>query len=150
DVHLPSAPGTINPGQLVQVVERLFSGQSFVVADHQIVGNPIIFASPELEALSGFPVNEFLGRNVGFLLRDDTDQQGDVDVREALAKGLSATQVLRIYRQDGRLLWSEQRHFPLVSDAGVLTHVVTVFDDVDMQVHAAAAQELGKELNASL
>lgn len=150
DVHLPEPDKDGNPEHLVQVIERLFRGQAFAIADHQVVGNPIIFASNELETLSGFPTAEFQGRNVGFLLRDDTEQQGDVNVRDALSEGRSATQVLRIYRRDGTLLWSEQRHFPLIADDGTLTHVVTVFDDVDLQVHAAAAQELGRELNASL
>jgi len=136
--------------ELVNAVEKLFHGLAFAVSDHQQIGNPVVYASDELELLTGYPVPEIVGRNIGFLMRDDTDQQGDVDVREALSEGRAATQVLRAYRADGSLLWSEQRHYPMSADDGRLGYVVTVITDVSERVHAAAAHELGKELNASL
>lgn len=135
---------------LVEVAERLFHGESLAISDHQQVGNPVIYASAELEQLTGYAAAEIVNRNIGFLMRDDTDQQGDVDVRDALAAGHAATEVMRVYRADGQMLWSEQRHFPVGSADGKLTHVVTVLSDVSERVHAAAAHELGKELNASL
>ena len=135
---------------LVDLAARLFRGEAFVVSDHRQVGNPVVHASPELESLMGYPVGEYLGRNIGFLMRDDTDQQADVVTRQHLADGRSVTQVVRVYRADGRLLWSEQRHYPMTGEDGRLSSVVTVLTDVSERVHAAAAHELGKELNASL
>ena len=135
---------------LVGLAARLFKGEAFAVSDHRQVGNPVVHASPELESLIGYPMAEYLGRNIGFLMRDDTDQQADVVTRQSLAERRAVTQVVRVYRADGRLLWTEQRHYPMTGEDGRLSSVVTVLADVSERVHAAAAHELGKELNASL
>src|SRR5690606_1728312 len=93
---------------------------------------------------------EFEGRNIGFLMRNDTDQPGDLAQREAFAAGTPATIVVRTYRADGTLFWSEQRHYPVAASGSEPTHVISVLSDVSDQVHASAAQDLSRELSASL
>src|SRR5690606_29251649 len=51
---------------------------------------------------------------------------------------------------DGTLFWSEQRHYPVAASGSEPTHVISVLSDVSDQVHASAAQDLSRELSASL
>lgn len=134
----------------VEAARRLFTGECFAISDHTQVGNPVVYASPELADLTRYPAAEFEGRNIGFLMRNDTDQAGDLALREAFAAGKTATVVVRTYRADGTLFWTEQRHYPVAADGAEPTHVVSVLTDVSAQVHAAAAQDLSRELSASL
>src|SRR5690606_26572793 len=137
-------------GDAVAVARRLFTGEPFAISDHTQVGNPVVFASPELERLTLYPAAEFEGRNIGFLMRNDTDQPGDLAQREAFAAGTPATIVVHTYRADGTLFWSEQRHYPVAASGSEPTHVISVLSDVSDQVHASAAQDLSRELSASL
>jgi diguanylate cyclase (GGDEF)-like protein/PAS domain S-box-containing protein len=135
---------------LQSAARRLFTGESFVVSDVRQVGNPIVHASPEFEALTLYPVEELLGRDVGFLMRDDTDQPAAAEARTAALEGRSASAVVRSYRADGRLFYAEQRHYPVKDSAGAVAFVVTLVADVTDRVHASAAQEVARELNATL
>src|SRR5690606_33622176 len=134
----------------VAMARRFFTGEPFAISDHTHVGNPVVYASPELAELTQYPANEFTGRNIGFLMRNDTDQAGDLALREAFAAGRPATVVVRTYRADGTLFWTQQRHYPVTAAGQEPTHVISVLTDVSDQVHASAAQDLSKELSASL
>src|SRR5690606_23925938 len=136
-------------GDLLAAARALFAGECYVVSDHTRVGNPIVHASPEFEALTRYRADEVLGRDVGFLMRDDTDQAGAAQARAALERGAPATVVVRCYRADGELFYGEQRHYP-VKGAGGVAFVVTLVADVTERVHVTTAQEVAGELNASL
>ena len=137
-------------GDAVAVARQLFTGEPFAISDHTQVGNPVVYASPELEELTLYPAAEFDDRNIGFLMRNDTDQPGDIALREAFTAGTTATVVVRTYKADGTLFWSEQRHYPISANGSGPTHVISVITDVSDQVHASAAQDLSRELSASL
>lgn len=136
-------------GDLLAAARALFAGECYVVSDHTRVGNPIVHASPEFEALTRYRADEVLGRDVGFLMRDDTDQAGAAQARAALERGAPATVVVRCYRADGELFYGEQRHYPVKGADGV-AFVVTLVADVTERVHVTTAQEVAGELNASL
>src|SRR5690606_36175637 len=136
-------------GDLLAAARALFAGECYVVSDHTRVGNPIVHASPEFEALTRYRADEVLGRDVGFLMRDDTDQAGAAQARAALERGAPATVVVRCYRADGELFYGEQRHYP-VKDATGLPLVGTVVADVTHRVHVTAAEVVSGEPNASV
>ncbi|HEX7038637.1 MAG TPA: EAL domain-containing protein [Trueperaceae bacterium] len=135
---------------LQAAARRLFDGESFVVSDVRQVGNPIVHASPEFEALTRYAAPDLLGRDVGFLMRDDTDQPAAAAARAAALGGRASSAVVRAYRADGGLFYAEQRLYPIKDAAGAVAFVVTLVSDVTDRVHAAAAQEVARELNATL
>jgi len=135
---------------LQSAARRLFAGESFVVSDARQVGNPIVHASPEFEALTLYPVSELIGRDVGFLMRDDTDQPAAAEARASALAGKAASAVVRAYRADGSFFYAEQRHYPLRDEDGQVAFVLTLVSDVTERVHADAAQEVARELNATL
>jgi PAS domain S-box-containing protein len=135
---------------LVEVVSEALAGESFSVSDLRRVGQPIVHVSDGFQALTGFRAHESLGRDLGFLMRDDTDQEEARAAREATRDGRTATIVLRNYRKDGSLFWNEQRHYPIKDGRGRVGHLVVVQRDVTEIVHARSAHEAAKLLASSL
>lgn len=128
---------------------RMFHGESYAVTDALSVGRPIVYASGELAELTGYSQAELQGRGLGFLLGRDTEQGPDA-LADAVDQGRSTGATLRVYRADGGVFWCEQRHYPVAAYGGGVTHVVSVVRDVSGAVHAAAVQDLVKDLGASL
>lgn len=135
---------------LLASARALFQGESFVVSDHTQVGNPIAYASPEFESLTQYTAEDVEGRNLGFLMRDDTEQPGDSQAREAVAQGRSSLVTVRAYRADGSLFYAEMRHYPIKGEGGRVAYVVSLVSDASASAHMTAALEVAKELNASL
>ncbi len=135
---------------VVEAIARLFADDCFCLSSLQQVGQPIVHASEALAQLSGYQRSEMVGRNLGFLMRNDTDQAADLTMRQALAGGKAVTVVVRTYRADGSLFWSEQRHYPVHDENGTATHLLTLLSDVSDQVHTEGAQALSLEVSDSL
>lgn len=135
---------------LVEVVGDVLSGESFAVSDLRRVGQPIVHVSDGFQVLTGYRRAEALGRDLGFLMRDDTDQEEARQAREAIRDGRNATVVVRNYRKDGSLFWNEQRHYPIKDTRGRVSHLVVVQRDVTELVHARSAHEAARQLASSL
>ncbi len=135
---------------VIEATSRLFKHESFCLTDLKQVGQPIVYASTELADLTGYPAADLEGRGLGFLMKNDTDQEGEKAVREAVDSGRPTTVLLRSWRADGTLFWSEQRHYPVHDARGDATHLLTVVRDVSDQVHAESAQAASQELSDSL
>ncbi len=136
--------------ELVTGLRSVLAGESFSVSDVRRIGQPIMHVSDGFQALTGFRREEALGRDLGFLMRDDTDQDEVRAVREAVREGRAATGLVRCYRRDGSLFWNEQRHYPVKDARGRVAHLVVVQRDVTELVHARSAHEVARQLASSL
>ncbi|MBA2666956.1 MAG: EAL domain-containing protein [Trueperaceae bacterium] len=137
-------------GILVEVVSEVLAGESFTVSDLRRVGQPIVHLSDGFQVMTGYRREESLGRDLGFLMRDDTDQSEARAAREATRDGRAATIVVRNYRKDGSLFWNEQRHHPVKDGRGRVGHLVVVQRDITELVHARSANEAARQLASSL
>ena len=148
---LSGFPDTDDDGaQLVAVLRSVLAGESFSVSDVRLIGQPIVHVSDGFQALTGFRREEAVGRDLGFLMRDDTDQDEVRAVREAVREGRAATALVRCYRRDGSLFWNEQRNYPVKDARGRVAHLVVVQRDVTELVHARSAHEVARQLASSL
>jgi diguanylate cyclase (GGDEF)-like protein/PAS domain S-box-containing protein len=91
---------------------------------------PVEYVNPAFEKITGYTAAEALGRNPGFLLGPDTDQQGMQEIRLAAREQREARAVLRNYRKDGSLFWAEFYMAPVRGESGEVTHFVGVINDV--------------------
>jgi len=98
--------------------------EGVVVVDAQNPEHPVIYANPGFSALTGYPVEELLGRNLRLLQSEDTGQDGRHRLREAIGKGEICRVLLRNYRKDGTVFWNEMTVLPLRDPAGRITHFV--------------------------
>ena len=97
-----------------------------VIADATQPDMPIVFVNATFEAISGYSMQETLGRNCRFLQRDDIDQPGLQTLRKALITKTNGYAVLRNYRKDGSLFYNELFISPVRNEAGLVTHFVGI------------------------
>lgn len=95
---------------------------------------PIIYVNEAFSRTTGYSVQEVLGRNCRFLQRDDRNQPAVVELRDALQSNRDAHAILRNYRKDGSLFWSEIYISPIHDKQGRITHYVGVQNDVTQRV----------------
>jgi PAS domain S-box-containing protein len=81
--------------------------QNFVISDPSIADNPIVFASQGFLTLTGYSIEEVLGRNCRFLQGPSTDPQAVEKIRDGIYKGEDTTVVLLNYRKDGSTFWNQ-------------------------------------------
>ena len=104
--------------------------QGIMITDCGRPDDPVIFASPGFERITGYAAAEILGRNCRFLQGKDTDPAAVARVREAVRAGQPCTVELLNYRKDGTTFWNEMSVSPVRDAAGRLTHFVGVQADV--------------------
>jgi two-component system cell cycle response regulator len=100
------------------------SPEGIVLVDAQNPVNPVTYANPAFEAMTGYPLDELIGRNLRILQGDDREQDARHRLRDALARGEPCRVLLRNYRKDGSLFWNEASIRPLKDDSGQVTHFV--------------------------
>jgi PAS domain S-box-containing protein len=100
-----------------------------VITDPDRDDNPIIYANDRFTEITGYPIEEILGRNCRFLQGEDTDPETVATIREAIDAREPVTVVLRNYRADGEPFWNELTIAP-IEDAGEVAHYVGFQRDV--------------------
>jgi PAS domain S-box-containing protein len=103
--------------------------QGIVITDPARPDNPVVYASPGFERMTGYSAAEVLGRNCRFLQGPDTDPAAVARVRRAVAEGRGCEVELLNYRKDGSAFWCDL-HVTPVRDGDRLTHFVGVQVDV--------------------
>jgi PAS domain S-box-containing protein len=106
------------------------SSNGIVITDPKVPDNPIIYANPAFEEISGYTADEVLGHNCRFLQSDDRDQPALHELRRAITEGRECRVVLRNYRKDGTQFWNELHVSPIHDEEGRLTNFVGVQNDV--------------------
>ena len=61
----------------------------------------VVYVNGAFERLTGYASEELLGQDLRRLQASDREQEGRVQLREAIAKGESTRALLRNYRKDG-------------------------------------------------
>lgn len=101
-----------------------------IITDRASGDNRIVYVNPAFEHITGYSGAEALGRNPDFLLSDDRDQPEFEIIRAALRERRPGHAVLRHYRKDGRMYWSETHVAPVRDEQGAVTHFVSVQNDI--------------------
>jgi PAS domain S-box-containing protein len=118
------------------------------VANASLPDLPLVYVNPAFEVMTGYSLEEVVGRNCRFLQRRDTEQPGLDVIREALRDGREAVAVLKNYRKDGTFFWNELSLSPIRNRDGVVTHIVGIQTDVTARVEFEAALRESEKLAA--
>ena len=124
----------------LRVRDRAFadSVNGIVITDARQPNNPIIYANPAFERLTGYSAGEAEGRNCRFLHGTDRDQADLQEIRAAIAERRPGHAVLRNYRKDGTLFWNELSVAPVHDETGMVTHFVGLQNDITQRKQAEA------------
>jgi diguanylate cyclase (GGDEF)-like protein/PAS domain S-box-containing protein len=121
------------------------STTSIIITDAQQDDNPIAWANPAFEEVSGYALAEVVGRNARFLQNGDRGQPELAGLREAIAAGRGHTCTLRNYRKDGTRFWSRMHVFPVRDNAGALINFAAFLEDVSAEMQAQAEVAYARE-----
>jgi PAS domain S-box-containing protein len=81
--------------------------QNFVISDPSVPDNPIVYASQGFLTLTGYMLDQVLGRNCRFLQGPHTNPKSVDKIRQGIEKGEDTTVVLLNYRKDGSTFWNQ-------------------------------------------
>lgn len=89
-----------------------------VITDPRQDDNPIVFANEAFQRLSGYGIDEIVGRNCRFLQGPETDPVAVAKIREALAAEESISIDLLNHRKDGSTFWNALYISPVRGEDG--------------------------------
>ena len=120
-----------------------------IISDMRLPNQPVFYANPAFERITGFSLMETIGRNLGMLHGED-DAQPEIALLERAQKaGESASVVMRSYRKDGSLFFNEVSIAPVRAEDGTVPHYVGVMSDVtERERSRMALAERNARLNA--
>jgi len=106
------------------------TNNAVIITDLAHRDNPVVYANPAFERMTGYPISEAVGRNPRFLLGQDRNQMELEAIRSALRQRRPGTAILRNYRKDGSLFYNELYVSPVRDEAGAVSHFVSVMTDI--------------------
>jgi len=95
-----------------------------VVVDALAQDLPVVYANAAFLRMTGYPLEELVGRNLRMLQADDRDQDGRQRMHQAVNAGEACCVLIRNYRKDGTLFWNEIAVQPLKNGEGRVTHFI--------------------------
>lgn len=101
---------------------------------------PMVYANEAFERVTGYPVEEVVGRNCRFLQGEESDPEAVEAMWRAVEEVQPVTVELVNYRKDGTRFWNEVTIAPVRED-GELTHFVGFQNDVTKRKRAELALE---------
>ncbi|MBF2089305.1 MAG: EAL domain-containing protein [Synechococcales cyanobacterium K44_A2020_017] len=119
------------------------SSNGIVITDPTQLNNPVIYANPAFERITGYSVTEIIGRNCRILQGDDTAIEAKQHIRQALQSHQDCHVVLKNYRKDGTPFWNELFIAPVFDANGYLTNFVGIQNDITQ--HRQAQERLLNE-----
>lgn len=100
--------------------------QNFVVTDPSLPDNPIVYATQGFLSLTGYTLDQVLGRNCRFLQGPETDPKAVDKIRKAIEAGVDMSVCLLNYRADGTTFWNQFFIAALRDASGNVTNYVGV------------------------
>lgn len=114
--------------QLAQALAAASDG--VVITDPNQPDNPIIYANPAFSRITGYHVEEIMGRNCRFLQGADTDPEAIAQIRQAIAERREVKATLLNYRVCGQPFWNELKISPVFSAEGDLLYFIGIQTDI--------------------
>ena len=83
------------------------SQQNFAISDPTLPDNPIVYVSQGFLDLTGYTLDQVLGRNCRFLQGPGTDQSAVEVIRKGINEGVDTSVCLLNYKADGTPFWNQ-------------------------------------------
>lgn len=106
------------------------ASEGVLVTDPHQPDNPIVYANPAFLRMTGYRLEEVIGRNCRFLQGAGTDPETVSRIREAIHRRREVTATLLNYRKDGQPFWNELKIAPVFTNRGELLYFVGLQTDV--------------------
>ncbi len=112
--------------------------EGIVISDPTQPNDPLIYVNDAFTKITGYSMEESLGRNCRFLQGPETDPEMVNEIRRGLAEQQHVQVTLLNYRKDGQTFWNELNISPIFADDGALLYFVGIQSDVTERKEAEA------------
>lgn len=119
-----------------------------IVTDPKRDDNPVIFANNAFLEMTGYTMEEILGRNCRFLQGPETDQSVISQVREAVVLEQELAVEVINYRKDGSTFWNALFVSPVYNDAGELIYFFSSQLDISRRRDAEEGLRQAQKMEA--
>lgn len=147
DFIVEKDPGLI-PQVLSKILDSCVNGVS--LADPDQPDMPLVYVNKAFEAITGYTLVETVGKNCRFLQGNEHNQEGVLQLREAIKNKKPIEVVLRNYRKNGELFYNHLLMSPLFDSKGNLLYFLGVQYDITPQIRAEEEIKSLKEQLAAL
>lgn len=106
------------------------AAEGITIADARLPDRPLIYVNEGFQRMTGYPVDEVLGRNCRFLQGTSTDPEATAEIRAALAEKRACVVEILNHRKDGTPFWNRLSITPVRDAAGEATHFIGIQSDV--------------------
>ena len=93
---------SINLSEHILLKALNYTGAGVLITDPVLPDNPIVFANKSFAAMTGYSMEEVMGRNCRFLQGSETDQNEIDKLRVAIKEKESVFIEVLNYKKDGR------------------------------------------------
>lgn len=114
------------------------TGSAILITDPDRPGNPTVFANPAFTSMTGWPVEEALGRDRSFLNGPGTDLDEVARFEGNMIAGRGSSAELLLKARNGRLFWAEVNASPMRGSDGRVVNWVVVQTDVTARRETAS------------
>ncbi len=114
------------------------SANAIMIIKTRAHGYAIDYVNPAFERITGYGAQDVLGHAVGFLCNRDIRQTGLRELAVAAAEEREGHAILRNYRKDGSMFWSDVYLAPVRDEQGRVSHfVIAQYDITERKLHEA-------------
>jgi len=106
------------------------AAEGITIANAGLPDQPLIYANEGFERMTGYRVDEVLGRNCRFLQGPLTRPEDVATIRAALHAQQPCVVEILNYRKDGSTFWNRLSVTPVRGTSGEVTHFIGVQSDV--------------------
>lgn len=92
--------------------------------------NPIEYVNPAFERITGYRLDEAVGRDSRFMAAPGMDAEARTLLRRAIDDRHEVNVTLRNQRKNGELFWNDLTITPVADEKGRVTHFIGVINDV--------------------
>jgi sigma-B regulation protein RsbU (phosphoserine phosphatase) len=121
------------------------AAEGITIADARLPDQPLIYANDGFERMTGYTVDDVLGRNCRFLQGPLTDPNDVAAIRGALDSRRPCVVEILNYRKDGSTFWNRLSITPVQDASGEVTHFIGIQSDVTARRLAEEGLRRSKE-----
>jgi diguanylate cyclase (GGDEF)-like protein/PAS domain S-box-containing protein len=92
--------------------------------------NPIEYVNPAFERITGYRLDEAIGRDSRFMAAPGMDGEARLLLRRAIDERHEVNVTFRNQRKNGELFWNDLTITPVADEKGRVTHFIGVINDV--------------------
>ena len=141
-----------DPGLIPQVLSKILDScvNGVTLADPDQEDLPLVYVNKAFEQITGYTLEETVGKNCRFLQGNEHDQAGVQQLRDAIKNRKPVEVVLRNYRKNGELFYNHLLVSPLFDSHDNLLYFLGVQLDITPQIRAEEEIKSLKEQLAAL